>query len=134
MINWKAISEKYPKAWFQFLPWANELMSDFCNPESGIELLDKPDRDGNQLISPSGYECQAVPFPTRFLYDFFDAEGIYVQVVYAGEKDWVWGINLRDKPVFEVTARDEVSYPSRAEAETIAFTKAFEILEERLNK
>jgi hypothetical protein len=77
---------------------------------------------------------------TRDLYDFFDENGIMINVLEAG-------ILTQDnshynKFIWVITSLEGVynhnypyaQYPPRAEAETAAFERAFEILESKLNK
>ena len=65
----------------------------------------------------------------RDLYDFFDEQGIYINIVRWEEAE-VWAyriiIGIKEYISFEIT------HPTRTEAEEQAFLKAFEILEDKL--
>ena len=111
-MNWNKIKEKYPKAYQLGQDWWVEKC-DFYD----VELL-------------------AQPKSNRFLYDFFDEQGISVTI------DW----NHSDNPTIKVEWYYEISdfempakilqitdrFHSRTEAEENAFEKAFEILEDKL--
>jgi len=75
---------------------------------------------GVQVINRGDY--------TRFLYDFFDENEIIINICFAISEAWYYNI---DTDVFFCTANDD-TFKSRTKAETAAFTKAFEILEEKL--
>lgn len=78
----------------------------------------------------------------RDLYDFFDSVRIRVFIKYA-TSNGTWNFEIYRKKTKKeskgeldwkmIRIGNIVSLPSRSEAETKAFTKAFEILEERLN-
>ena len=76
----------------------------------------------------------------RRLYDFFDENEIYVSV--NPDHDGNWEYRTRpidnDKVYFWINVNwvyeDDVEYKTRYEAEEAVFTKAFEMLEEKLNK
>ena len=65
----------------------------------------------------------------RLLYDFFDEQGIYINIARWEEAE-VWAyriiIGIKEYISFEIT------HPTRTEAEEQAFIKAFEILEDKL--
>ena len=101
-MKWKEIKEKYPKSYNKSQPVSN----------------------GRWF---------------RYLYDFFDENEIYVEVgVYSeynnkGEMEFIWAINeLIVGCINELANGDSVIHKIRTEAETAAFTKAFEILEGKL--
>ena len=100
-MNWQNIREKYPKA-YKILEDNSDY---FAALRLGVRGFDK-----------------------RFLYDFFDEQGIYIAVDHDLEFDnmWWWYINRTDE-ICE--ANDNEEYKTRTLAETEAFTKAFEILE-----
>jgi hypothetical protein len=106
-MNWKAIKEKCPKA------------------------LQEAIRTGEWFIDNDGDVCSCGNGP-RVLYDFFDENDIYIGIDvgrYVGEKHMNY-----EYSIWETEDCVEMSkcYLSRFEAEESAFTKAFEILEERL--
>jgi len=62
---------------------------------------------------------------TRLLFDFFDENKVYIQVLYYGEKGFL--------PLVVGMNNDmEHTFPDRMEAEHFAFKTAFEILEKQL--
>ena len=103
-MNWTLIKEKYSKAF--------ELM------DMSFDIFWEKDREANKC---------------RFLYDFFDEQGIIIDIAPTFSKevdgktefyiDW-W---IDDIPV----AESREHYKTRTEAEEQAFLKAFEILEAR---
>ena len=122
-MNWNKIKEKHPKAKAKYIDW--------CHAED----------------CPSS-KCYL--HTTRDLYDFFDEQGIYINIFEAGIltgkiKDyenfrWIITTNFRtdkDAGKWEETTIYNHDYPlskkiTRTEAEEQAFTKAFEILESTL--
>lgn len=107
-MNWKEIKEKYPKSSNLLSKW-NTNMKNWSNISSIM--------------------------PPRDLYDFFDEQGIIIGIpvdyTYLGEK-YVY--------MFEIIHPENTRchegewYDTREEAEESAWMKAFEILEEQLNK
>jgi len=66
----------------------------------------------------------------RDLYDFFDEQGIYINTEVAVETlhcNWFYNIS-------GIKIYSEGGYKARKEAEEMAFTKAFEILENKLKE
>ena len=113
-MNWKQISEQYPKAWEK---WFGKNKLSFEHKSFGYDYLSS-DRD---------------------LYDFFDQEGIIVQVDYMmGERNFSYSIYILPKEINFAILGDlsgfNKHWSTRTEAEQQAFTKAFSILEERLSK
>lgn len=106
-MNWQEIKEKYPRSYNLIYQQAREY--------------------ANVL-----YES-----PIRWLYDFFDEQGISVTIDWShSEKptigiDWYYEITDFGLPaqIFECV---NVYAGNRTEAEEQAFLKAFEILEEKL--
>ena len=125
-VDFKEISEKYPKAWGKLLEWQ-------YNGEN----------TGSWTMGGTPNEFYPYPDSIRTLYDFFDSEGIRVTVdIFEGyetqwhyyifqptpegkDKVYKWEIN----PDIDIK---EFSYLTRPEAEEQAFLKAFEILENKL--
>jgi len=111
-MNWNEIKEKYPKA--------VELIYE-CADKYAI----------GAFIDDYKYN--------RLLYDLFDEQGVYISAFYtahwtnAEESEWrsYFDWEIYDK-AFENIGSSEVEEPTRTEAEEQAFTKAFEILEEKL--
>ena len=70
----------------------------------------------------------------RFLYDFFDEQGIVIDIAFTpakesdGKTEFYYDFCLDDFPAFE--SRNH--FKTRTEAEIVAFEKAFEILEDKL--
>jgi len=106
-LDWKEIKEKYPKSFWKF------------HKRSGRHPYI------NDLnILGYGFFGKHIEINDRDLFDFFDEQEIYVNIRNTMLKYvWCWSINYS---VEEITAK------SRQEAETVGFTKAFEILEEKL--
>ncbi len=104
-MNWNKIKEKYPKALLSWLGW-----------KYGVDSLGDWEVIASICLGKSD---------TRFLYDFFDEQGIYISLHH-----------LEDEFVYEIEDGKDLNssgeYEStRTEAETRAFEKAFEILENK---
>jgi hypothetical protein len=88
----------------------------------------------NQPTAYAKYLKYPFPVNARPLFDFFDEQGINVFI------DWMpdqtgRGIEYLYKILdWECQQGDSGPYPTRREAEEQAFTKAFELLEEKLNR
>lgn len=71
----------------------------------------------------------------RNLYDFFDSEGIYVFPYDNHYGDCLRGVRFGVKVFVDnelILIGDEYGFTTRPEAEELAFTKAFEILERKI--
>jgi len=117
-MNDQKIKEQYPLSWELFLRY------------SGLKTAWHPFDD---------------PKWFRQLYDFFDENGVYVEIgidrtmepKYAPYVYWdcIW---TSDKPIEDLYKdeyerwQDEFLYRTRSEAEECAFMKAFEIFEKKL--
>ena len=106
-MNWQEIKEKYPKA---------------------FSLLDKS-VDIHWELEPERYQR------LRFLYDFFDEQGISITVDWShsevdGSPEWFYEITDFGFPAGIEDVGDGVK--TRIEAEEAAFNKAFSILESKL--
>ena len=128
-LQWNLIKEKYPKAFKPFHQWLKDTASADYWENFGKDLSDCDD---------------------RMLYDFFDEQGIYINILEAGIltgkiKDytnfrWVMTTGFktdRDAGKWESSSIYNHDYPldkkvTRTEAEEQAFLKAFEILEDKL--
>lgn len=107
-MNWQEIKEKYPKAF--------ELL------DESVDIFWEKDREANKC---------------RFLYDFFDEQGISIIIEWSHSEnptidiDWYYEITNFELPakIFEV---NNVYAGTRTMAEEQAFLKAFEILENKL--
>ena len=114
-MNWKEIEEKYPKAWELFGKRYGIYLDLFWKITDDGKLLDTDYESG-------GY------FELRHLYDFFDEQDIYVSVIH-NEVTRKFYYDISTKPM-RSDINSLVKY-SRTEAESVAFTKAFELLENR---
>lgn len=135
-MNWENIKTKYPKAWIklekyfavsidQDEEWQfGRLINEWCAADDSI------------------YRC---PFENRKLYDFFDGQGIYIEICLDSEfTDYDGEVVLPDCFCYQLyhnikDAKDILSpagfcaeFKTRIEAEEKAFEKAFEILENKL--
>lgn len=114
-INWTNIKDRCPHAWAEF-----------------VEKYWLTFASGGTLIYRVGFS----PFNPRDLFDFFDSKGVIINIKAwckmsdTFECDWSFEIG-RDG---EMWTDDSEPYPSRTETESAAFTKAFEILNTRLEE
>jgi len=118
-MNYKEINKKYPKSCNLLEKY---LGADDDYSASEFEYLT------NGLLYVYDFEPRILGL--RCLYEFFDEQNIIINI--RGYKDvnsdlaWGWNIeNFGDSGPF--------LYYSRIEAEEVAFLKAFEILETKLN-
>lgn len=120
-MNYNEIKEKYPKAFDALVVWL---------PFDEYEKW---------VITPEGVLCRGYyedyeSFYSRDLYDFFDEKGVMVEIAcryYSNEmKCRVFDGNIYDGRLR--LESDLLSFPTRREAESAAFVKAFEILEGRI--
>jgi len=120
-MNWKQIQKKHPKAFNKLIEWLN------CSVEVKIE--------DNELVTyvpaiPGHVVMRKDVMSMRRLYDFFDERGIYIDIdcesVIVGDH-WEFTIDQKGKG----HEGNEELYSTRKQAETAAFTKAFEILEKQ---
>ena len=115
-MNWNLIKEKYPKAYKEGQDWW-VAHAEIYEPAFLFNI-------GN-----------------RFLYDFFDEQGVVVEVVFAyNNTDEIYWFEyyIYKNGVLQFCSMDEPDYEepyktiTRTEAEEQAFIKAFEILEDKL--
>ena len=124
MIDYAHIKESFPKAFDTLRVWYEDRGEEISIDTDGelCSWLNKA-RDYRQVLN------------RRDLYDFFDEKGLFVSIV--PSREWK-NKNLSNVFCFEVLDYENYKhaeiYSTRPEAETAAFTKAFEILEERLNQ
>lgn len=115
-MNWQQIKEQCPKAWAALDSWFDE--------ENGTYVVN---------MIPIGDDYYS--FTPRDLYDFFDSKQICVELNLNREEDTFY-VRLRHNEATSVWLKDEVGFTkdfdTRTEAESAAFTRAFQILEERL--
>jgi len=101
-MNWNEIKKDYPKS---------------------FDLLDKA-VDIHWELEPERYQR------LRFLYDFFDEQGIYISINVNMFMMFDWSIITT--PNISISIQSDFDYNLRIEAEEQAFLKAFEILEDRI--
>ena len=128
-MNWEKIKKKYPKAWGLFVMFRAKANA----------IADKKGSYDGDI------------FKLRDLYDFFDKQGIYIELWFRENSvlSFAWHIHFINKKWEEIGLSkwsNKISYPiternpkaglykTRTEAEEKAFEKSFEILEEKLNK
>jgi len=115
-MNWNLIKEKYPES-FHLAKW-------FWLGQTHLEPFEEFNIVPRMRANP------------RFLYDFFDEQGIFITVSYdrAYQFFW-WQITNEDakcENMYWTHPPSEAIYKTRTEAEEQAFLRAFKILEEKL--
>ena len=113
-MNWKETKEKCPKALHKYNLYNWDGYENYKIDNYAPIVLKDLAKTNN-----------------RNLYDFFDENGVIVSVIYEINAD---GLEYYDWEIYDNNTR---TYPdnehnSRTEAETEAFNKAFEILENKL--
>ena len=127
-MNWKEINKKYPKAFDLFFEWFKG------DPKAGVTK--KEFLEVNDIVIMYGN--------LRELYDFFDEQEIWITVYRMSKKDgfgWGWRIDEDIKGKFKkrniyfprpLINDSDIVLLARTDSEEAAFTKAFEILEEKI--
>ena len=134
-LQWKKIIEKYPKAWSELCKFHRDTNED-------VAWIDHPDVWVHEGMGINTWEL-------RHLYDFFDDNNLNIYIkpeYYYTGINWNWQI-LWHKPTKPENKTeylyqcggtgmygDNNEYPTRQEAEQASFLKAFELLEDKLNK
>lgn len=124
MIDWTLIKNKFPKAFEKF-------QGDKDNSYWDVVVTSK----GNSYLTIFSGEMQDYKegmythFYERSLYDFFDEEGIFIAIT----RDNAFGNEVHNG-LGDIFYENKDWFPERIEAEEEAFTKAFELLEEKLTK
>lgn len=103
-MNWEEIDKTCPKAYAKVGEWFEDNII-----YNSIRLT----------------ECTY-----RWLYDFFDGEGIYIE--FTIDKTRFWFDILDENNDYLTSYEKNDCHDTRTEAEEQSFTKAFEILEEKL--
>ena len=126
VLNWKEIKEKCPKAWDKLF----EMFSDGI-----IENFIEFENEGFFYSDIIRFEDKAPSLMSRILYDFFDENDLVVTIGYWSEEQmpFYWDIAKWGMPA-SVSLSSNADFNGRTEAETEAFNKAFEILENKLTK
>lgn len=127
-MNYKLISEKCPKAWQYFLSKQPSNLSMRRDEEFGYSYT-----DGVHSVT------MFTRYNDRNLYDFFDENGIVcnTKVAYArggvvgGHSSFAWTHTIEGQPNHHTFAGHKYN---RVEEEEIMFTRAFQILEQRLEQ
>jgi len=121
-MNWTQIKENHPKAWDKFI-------------QDQIPLCKAHTLDGELLLGDE----PTVEYQVRNLYDFFDEQGIMIDITpYHHNHKLYYSHNFPTNEYYSECVGAVREYNSRLktrkQAETQAFEKAFEILEDKLNK
>lgn len=125
------IQSNYPKAFSHLEDFLYERMSTDKVGMQEIEKLEKQFGDGKKASARI-----LLAMGERFLYEYFDPQKIYVFVSASrivGEFDTDWeGTEVAWHTTIPGEMGESDIYKTRQEAETAAFTRAFQILEEKL--
>lgn len=125
-MNWKEIAKSTPKAFKALNEWYGEGL---------LEFHPKENRFGHSFTDGVHVVCMWNDFEVRDLYDFFDDQEIYVWVMRDNHRlvqNFYCGIVIGDAEITSFDDFDIPNFKTRTEAETAAFTKAFELLEQKL--
>lgn len=128
-MNWKKINQEYPKVCNELEKWLGSEKVEFSAHD--FEYTEDHLRYIDEYLHPQ-------IFKTRDLYDFFDEQGIYINVYPYIHLDTFQSMEADIYVTYTDGDIDKISINSleldnpRSEAEIDAFTKAFEILENKL--
>ncbi len=114
-MNWKKINQKFPKS-----------MKLLTSGSGGMSYKVIGKSLGYGIIGGLSW----APFELRELYDFFDDQGVYIDVTY-GVNDWKlspWFTGC----IYNIPVIMTKQYRSRRKAENAVFKEAFKILEGKL--
>lgn len=115
-MDWKEIKDKYPKSW--------DKLCDYHENEV-VGLIDHPDVWDQYNLAPSCWEL-------RHLYDFFDENELWIETSAQAINSWSFDIFKLTEANFEcIYSENNYELLNRQEAEAAAFTKAFEVLEDK---
>lgn len=117
-MDWEemAILGKYPRSY-------KILKQHICS--NYLDCLDVFYHEGELYISTV---TGSYPYCEKKLFDFFDEQGLRIFIT--PNKDFAWMIVMDDK----LADLADKAFSTRTEAEEQAFTKAFQLLEEKLNR
>jgi len=137
-MNWKEISEKYPKAFYELLIWF--ITSSEYKREFAIDLLNEDDKFKKSPYKYFKYNYltayEDFSWNYRNLYDFFDEQEIFIEIEFypipeSPKKPWTCNGTIFEGNDLHLKWCSE-EYIKRSDAEEATFIKAFEILEEKL--
>lgn len=119
-MDYKQIKQNSPKAWGAYMKFMEQHVKDVTKA-----VMDDMFCYGASMQYKSN---------TRHLYDFFDSYEIFVNVFNEPmDTTFNFGIDVLLPDGSDCIKANSI-YANRPEAEEAAFTKAFEILEQQLNK
>lgn len=118
MINYNEIKDKHPKAFELLIEWGYNL-------DRGSIFIDED--YGILRFCEEGHV-----FNNRYLYDFFDEQGIKIIHIPSYNNGYEWCSAMILINGSDANSGDLNEYSTRTDAETNAFTKAFELLERKL--
>lgn len=127
-MNWKKIKKQSPKAFRAWCIWRERDCKTFFDKRLGVEKM-----TGSELEKGFMLWATLKDFTQEkgYLYDFFDEQGIYIYLDPCSCHSpplWNWCIIQHDKELF-IAFKE---HKNRLKAEQAAFTKAFELLNEKL--
>ena len=115
-MKWQKIEKELPLAWETLVYYyTKDLYNNDARKYVGVEWVETMIQD-------------------RCLYDFFDEQGLFVEIGFGYESKlqkitWDYGITPLG---FDYQTDWDINFKTRPEAETAAFEKAFEILEKQI--
>lgn len=120
-MNIQQINDKYPKAFAAWLKWLGA---------GGLQWIDGA--DNNRVVTNNAVIRIGEDYSIRNFYDFFDKENIILGVMgfietglFDMDIEYIGGEG-------EKKIKELIGYKTRKEAETEGFTKAFELLDQKL--
>lgn len=128
-MNWREIKKKYPKAYRKLRKWVYLLDPTWYNNIS--EQYDNKSDARYEFIQTLNNHTDCVFNQHRDLYDFFDEQDLIIQIHYNREFSFSTLLYTNYDP-YNGEYFYYRHYKTRTHAEQEAFTKAFELLEERL--
>ena len=121
-VKHKEIKKKYPKTWGKFIQfiysreWDNILENKYLKINKTSEF--------ESYVESLSFESLS-----GWLFKFFDDQGIYIAIECISFGGRIWETRITSS--HGLLYKSEILLKSRQEAKQIAFTKAFEILENK---
>jgi len=125
-MNWRQLNKDYPNA-YRYMELNMNCLYVLALTNEDIRY----DMMGNEVHGYIGTKKIKHPLK-RDLYDFFDAEGLIIDMLFDDE-EFIWAV-FNSENTNDIHVVESGCAKSRPQAESDAFIKAFEILEQKITR